>query len=198
MVPSFRYLGVTLDSALTFSNHIKTILSTVAHKAYMLGKIRKYLTTDVALLIYKTMILPYFDYADVMFTKAFVNDLDKLQRAQNKCLKTCMQLKVTTDTDRLHRMSMIPKLKNRRQAHLLNFMYQRQSRIDLINDAPICTRAHDAPLFKVVKPRLEAYKRSVAYQGATRWNELNPGIRNIAHYKMLKNIQKKWLKDSIV
>ena len=33
-VPSYKYLGVTLDSVLSYSNHISTVLSTVSHKAY--------------------------------------------------------------------------------------------------------------------------------------------------------------------
>ena len=164
----------------------------------MLGKIRKYVTTDVALLIYKSMILPFFDYADIIFTKAFTNDIDKLQRAQNKCLKICMQLNVTTETDHLHSLSKVPLLKHRRRTHLLNFMYRRQSRLDLIDDAPIRTRAHDAPMFKVVRPKLEAYKRSVAYHGAVSWNALDPETRNLARHKMFKNVQRKWLKESIV
>ena len=198
VVPSFKYLGVTLDSALTFSNHIKTVLNTVAHKSYMLGKIRKYLTVDVARLIYKTMILPYLDYADVIFANAFTRNLDKLQRAQNKCLKVCMQVNVTTDTDRLHSMATVPLLVHRRATHLLNFMYLRQSKAELIDDAPIHTRAHDAPLFRVTRPRLEAYKRSVPYNRAVSWNVLNPNIRGLAQCKMYKNSQKKWLKDNIV
>ena len=77
-------------------------------------------------------------------------------------------------------------------------MYLRQSKPELIDDAPIHTRAHDAPLFRVARPRLEAYKRSVAYKGAVSWNALNANIRGLAQYKMFKNSQKKWLKDTIV
>ena len=44
---------------------------------------------DVALKIYKSMILLYFDYGDVIYTKASAEGLEKLQRLQNKCLKIC-------------------------------------------------------------------------------------------------------------
>ena len=49
--------------------------------------LKKYLTNEVALKIYKTMILPYIDYADVIYCKARIGDLDTLQRLQNRCLK---------------------------------------------------------------------------------------------------------------
>ena len=82
----------TSELTLTFANHINSVLTTVAHKAYILGKMRKYLTIDVSLLIYKTVIMPYFDYADVVYSNAFKKDLDKLQRVPNRCLKTCLRV----------------------------------------------------------------------------------------------------------
>ena len=54
LVPSFKYLGVVLDSALTYSNHVKSVINTVVQKSYLLGKIRKYITSDTAILIFKS------------------------------------------------------------------------------------------------------------------------------------------------
>ena len=42
-VPSYKYLGFTLDSVLSFSNHISSLLNTVTHKAYILSKIRRFI-----------------------------------------------------------------------------------------------------------------------------------------------------------
>ena len=56
-------------------------------------------------------------------------------------------------------------------------------------------RAHDAPLFKVVRSKLESFKCSVEYQGAVSWNALDPSTRNLARLGLFKNVQKKWLKD---
>ena len=182
-----------MDSALTFSNHVKSVLDTVAHKSYLLGKIRKYLTNDTALLIYKSMILPYFDYADIIYSKTCQGNLDKLQRAQNKCLKTCLRVEARTETNLLHATAKTPKLVFRRQSHVNTFMYQRQERVDLLDIKPINTRARDASLFKVVKPNLEAYKRSVAYHGSVQWNSLPPVERNTDKLLTFKSKQKHWL-----
>ena len=48
------------------------------------------------------MILPFFDYADIVFDKANQIDLDKLQRLQNRCLKICLRTDTRTDTDLIH------------------------------------------------------------------------------------------------
>ena len=78
-VPTFKYLGVILDSTLNYKHHISSILRTVLHKMVLLAKLKRYLNNDVAFHIYKSMLLPYFDYADVIYHKSNSTELNKLQ-----------------------------------------------------------------------------------------------------------------------
>ena len=50
---------------------------------YCLSKIRKYLTVKASLNIYKTTIIPYFDYGDFVYEAATKSMTEKLQRIQN-------------------------------------------------------------------------------------------------------------------
>ena len=84
-------------------------------------------------------------------------------------------------------------LQDRRVAHLNNFMYGRLSRINLQDQRDIRSRAHDAPVFLVGVPKLEAYKHSVEYTGAVQWNNLPLEVRNINNSVSFKTHQKKWL-----
>ena len=90
MVPSFKYLGMTLDSTLNSNLHIAQIIKCVCHKMTLLAKLKRYLNESTALVIYKSMLLPYLDYGDIIFCNSNKKDLDKLQRLQNKCLRICM------------------------------------------------------------------------------------------------------------
>ena len=58
-VSSYKYLGVTLDSTLNYKQHLASVVRTVSHKLYILSRLRKYLSDRAALLVYKSMILPY-------------------------------------------------------------------------------------------------------------------------------------------
>ena len=192
MVPSYKYLGIILDQTLNFNQHIATVIQSVQHKILLLGKIKKYLKNEVALKIYKAMVLPYFDYADVIYDKASTSELDKLQRLQNRCLKLCQGNDRYFGTDQVHKDTGVPFLKDRRKAHTLNFMYMRkEKKPDLLNRRKIRTRAHDAPLFDITIPRCEAFKRSVGYHGAASWNNLTPVIRRVEPYLAFKEAQKK-------
>ena len=133
LVRSYKYLGVLLDSTLNYNIHISSVLKGVRHKLYMLGKIKRYLNVDVAVQIYKSMILPFLDYADVIFHKANATDLSKLQRLQNRCLRLCLGYNRFIETEVVHREARVPFLKDRRKAHVLNFMYiRKEKRPDLL------------------------------------------------------------------
>lgn len=60
-VDDYKYLGVNIDSKLSFSKHLKNLINTVSFKVSQLQKIRKSLTDKVALQLYKSMILPVMD-----------------------------------------------------------------------------------------------------------------------------------------
>ena len=148
------------------------------------------LKDETALLIYKTMLLPYFDYADVIIDKANKKDTDRLQTLQNKCLRICLCKERRFNTDMAHKLANTPFLEDRREAHTCNFMFKRKSNKKLLNRREIRTRAHDAPLFTVPIPRCETFKRSVCFHGSNTWNKLSADTRNIEDYQLFKYKQK--------
>ena len=154
IVPTYKYLGFQLDSTLS----LNTVIKLVAYKASLLSKIRKYLMESTAIKIYKSMILPYFDYGDVVYNSAGSGILEKLQRLQNRCLKICMKYERRFDTDILHHITKKKKLAVRRECHINNFMYGRLAKGSQIDDRDIRTRAHGAPMFKIKVPRIEIIK----------------------------------------
>ena len=189
VVPSYKYLGFTLDSTLSFNHHVSTVSTIVSYKANLLAKIRKFLTEAVALKIYKSMILPYFDYGDVIYGSANQEGLDKLQRLQNRCLKICKQLNIRYNTDALHSITKMPKLEKRRVAHMNNFIHGRLKN-SFVDEREIRTRAHDAPLYTVSVPKIEAYKRAVIYKGSCGWNSLPADLRDIKDQTLFKSKQR--------
>lgn len=65
-VPNYSYLGVLLDPELNFEVTAKEVVKRVNHKLYLLSLIRKNLPTFGAILLYKTMVLPYFNYSNFL------------------------------------------------------------------------------------------------------------------------------------
>ena len=67
-VKNYNYLGISLDSQLNLDSFINNITKKVANKIVMISKVIQKINKDVALLIYKQMILPYMDYLKKLWT----------------------------------------------------------------------------------------------------------------------------------
>ena len=163
------------------------------HKKILLTKMMQFFNKNTALQIFKMMILPYFDYCDVIYHGTCSNDLERLQRLQNKCLKTCLGLHQLCGTKLVHSRAKCPELKHRRLGHIQNFMFSRQFKEGLLDNKEISTRSHDAPLFEVEFPHKESFKRSVHYSGAVAWNSLPVKVRLMDNFSAFKAHQNKMM-----
>ena len=190
-VTSYKYLGVILDQTLSFNKHINNCIKNVAHKMYLLSKVRPYINVTTSTILYKSMILPYIDYSDIIYEATNTANLRKLQRLQNQCLRICARSRDHIPTTELHCRYKVGVLESRRQAHLNNYMFKQQNNTDLVDQRMIRTRAHNGTLFKVEYPYLEKYKQSTYYRGALLWNGLSAATRNIASYTSFKLLQKR-------
>ena len=63
-VSKYEYLGIIMDDRLNMDSHIEHITKKVQAKLSILRKIRRHISEESALLIFKTMILCHFDYGD--------------------------------------------------------------------------------------------------------------------------------------
>ena len=122
-VPNYSYLGVKLDSKLNFESHALECVRQVSHKIYTLTKIRPLINNTQALCLYKSKILPYFDYGDIFCIRTFARSLSKLQKLQNRALKLCLCKDHLYNTDLLHLEANVPKLDARRICHITNFAF---------------------------------------------------------------------------
>ena len=170
-------------------------MNKVLHKMFILSKVRQYLSEKSAILIYKSMLLPYFDYGDIVYMFSSKNELDKLERLQERCMKTCTKTYGKNNLKETRIAKKLPTLEKRRNCHLNNFMFKRKDNIENIdnNNCTILTRSMTSKKFIVKKPNIESYKRSINYSGATNWNNLPNDTKNIDLFDVFKFKQKKEL-----
>ena len=77
LVLQYKYLGVVMHSHLTFNKHLNNIIKITAYTMNILPKISQYLTETASLTIYKSIILPYFDYGDILLMSSHKKLLDR-------------------------------------------------------------------------------------------------------------------------
>ena len=117
-VPTYKYLGITADQTLNFNPNVNQIIKTVSYKLSLLSKLKIYITTEAAIQVYKSMIIPYFDYGDVIYHCSSKKLLDKLQKLQNRGLKICFGQGTNLSLHEMHVRSNLVLLHNRRIQHV--------------------------------------------------------------------------------
>ena len=189
-VNHFNYLGIKLDNSLTFEQHAAESLKMVSHKSYLLSRIRKYITTGQAITIYKSKIVPYFDYGDVFLMNIIMKTRQKLQRLQNRALRICLNAEGRSNVNMLHNTCNVNKLDDRRTTHLLNFVYSRAQGEEHTNVGARVLRRYDAPILNEIRSNNKNFERSILYQGAIHWNSLDAESRGITTLNAFKKMQK--------
>ena len=81
---TFKYLGVVFDNFMAWKAHADCVCKKVASRVTILGRVRSFVTKETAILVHNTLILPLFDYCDIAWSNLLQQDMDRLQRLQNR------------------------------------------------------------------------------------------------------------------
>ena len=125
-VHKYEYLGVSLDDKLSMNNHIEKIMKKVQSKLCTLRKMRRHISEQTALQIYKTLIMCHMDYGDFLVDSGTKVNIDKLDRLQVRTLR-CIEYRLDVDgrrelPDLYHRYKLEPLLE-RRKCNLVKLIY---------------------------------------------------------------------------
>ena len=157
----YKYLGVTIDQTLSFNLHLNQLIKTISYKLFLLQKLRIDINCHASIQIYKSMILPYYDYGDILYQHSNSKLINKLQTLQNRALRICFGNRVLLNNDEMHLQAKICKLDKRRNTHVYNFMFKQKNNPDIVDIRNIRTRAHHAVLFTTKLPTCQKYKNNI-------------------------------------
>ena len=180
-VSVYKYLGISLDNQLSYNLHVNKLIGSVTAKLKQFQRMRSFLNTKAALMVYKNMMLPMLEYGDIFLSATSVINRKRLQVLQNKGLRCALNKDLETGTDELHAMAGLTKLKFRRELHLMNFMFDQAQNQDKLKSSlsyTIRTRSCNKKLMKVKRPYTEKFKKSLAYRGPKLWNALPESIQH--------------------
>ena len=116
-------LGVIIDSKLSFKAHIETKL---AKAKQLLGIVRstiKFMTGEIFIKLYKSIIRPHLEYADIVWSPTTKEYQDKLEKFQRRATRIVPSLSGLSYKERLIKLK-LPTLKYRRMRSSLLFLYK--------------------------------------------------------------------------
>ncbi len=82
-----KYLGLYLDPHLNFDFHVKKLCSKINVRTKLLWRIRNFITQDLALSLYRSLIEPHFGYCSFILEGCAQSNISKLQVQQNNSLR---------------------------------------------------------------------------------------------------------------
>ena len=158
----YNYLGVQLDKCMTLTTNFNSIFKKYSYKIFQFGKIRKYLDKNTRILVYKQTILPLFEYVSFMLCLYNACDVNKLQKLQNRCLRSCLDIydPMEMGTLRLHELVRVNMLSTRHEVQLLNKMFSFKLNNKYKKESACVTRNADRFEFRTEIVHKDIYAKS--------------------------------------
>lgn len=197
-VKLMKYLGVVLDNKLNMKEHVKYVGKKVARKIYLFGRLAKFFTLTTKVNVYKTIIQPHFDYCATVLLCANNEDVEKLQKLQNKALRIILKCKRRTRViEMLHRldhwkiksiqksiiivaMKLIFKLRNNMAPDYLSSLIKLNNQVHTRN----LRNAND---FRLPKFSKSCSQKMMLYNGLKWFNNLPDQIKEERSWSVFKN-----------
>lgn len=186
-----RYLGVLIDSKLSYHPHIKALELKLSRALGILNKLKQVLPQDILLKLYYALIHPNLLYGLIAWGSTYPTYLNKLNTLQNKAVKLVGGGTFYDRATPYYLKLNIPKLEDmykldiakltynfiHRPTHLpkiLNSFFEKACNVSQRNTRS--SSNHDDLLY-IPRFRSNKLQRSIKYQGVKVWNSIPPDIR---------------------
>lgn len=191
---SFKYLGVTITSNLTWSSHILKVCASARRKLGLLRHKLKNSPANIKLLAYTSIVRPCLEYACVVWDPHTKKDIDNLEKIQRLAVRFIYNRYRRHDSPtELMKINKIPTLESRRKMNRLKFLFQlSHGNIRLETSAfltPLSsrpTRNYHSAKFTPITARTNNFKYSFFPRTITDWNNLPHEI--LSSENVLKSI----------
>jgi len=197
-----KNLGVIINKTLTWNDQVTAICNKVFASIHSIKRVSACLSLKVKIMLVKTLVLPHFNYCDVAINDMTVELSNKLQRAQNYCIRFLFDLNLYDHvTPHFNNLSLL-KLKELRNYHTICLLHKTLStkvpkylfdRFKFINNNPDVRNTRYGELLLSVPPhRSNAYNKSFTVTSCRLWNNLDVKLKIINNCgrfgKKIKNI----------
>ena len=154
----------------------------------MLGKLRPLISAEMTLNLYKSLVLPVLDYADIVYDCQCAKSCRDIQRIQNYALHIVYMAGYETSIRDMHLESGLSYLSDRHHSHTLNYVYkcrnnlvpdQIAAQFQTVHEAHnMHTRAATREDLHVPAFHLDMTRRSFRYRGLFYWNLTDLRVRS--------------------
>ena len=195
-VTTFKYLGTWVDQSLKWNEHVTNISKKISQRIGFISRLRKCLPVKITKLLANSLVMPHFDYCNLVWSNCTIDLGNKLQVLQNRLARIILY-----EGPRAHVNDMLCKLNwknlnDRSHFNLILLVHKclTESAPDYLKDMfnyvhnlHACgTRSSSNLHLYHNKVRTEAGKRTFHYRGTTVWNSLPSHLKSINNSDVFK------------
>lgn len=190
-----KHLGLILDSKLVFDHHLHEKINKANKGIGLINRLRKFLSTECLLTIYKTFVRPHLDYGDVIYdcpgNSTFVQKLESIQYNACLAISGCFR---GTSREKLYSELGLESLSDRRLSRRLTLFYK------IVNGLAPRYLSNYLPPMRVALPclrrrpqiyqinvRTERFRNSFFPFCMSEWNNLDSRIKNLQSISKFKS-----------
>ena len=194
-VDHIKYLGLWLDSELSFKCHIDNIIRKMNFSSGVLYRNRECFTRTVRKKLVLQLILPIMDYADVVYQTAPKTNLLPLNTIFNRLCRFALDCPYRTHHCTMYENLNLTSPTMRRQQHWFQFIFkcihfnypqylkQYMDPFTSSHQLRHCSQIY----FKVpTKVTTSVGKKSFSFKAPSDWNNLPAYIRSISSFHLFK------------
>lgn len=183
-----KNLGLFLNESLSWNDMVTATCNRVFACIHSLKRFALYLPFNVKVMLVKTLALPHFNYCDVVTNDMTVELSDRLQRAQNYCIRFIFNLHRNDHVTPCFEQLSLFKLKPLREYHILTLLHTilRLKAPPYLSDeftfmSQISSRItrRGAFLLSIPLHKSAVYNKSFIVTACRLWNELPDNVKSI-------------------
>ena len=182
-----KNLGVLIDSTLSWKPQIAEVSRRMFGAVRSLNRLRNFLPMATKIALAQSLLLPILDYADISYLDLTEEQLNKLERLQNLCLRFIFGLRKYDHVSHFRALLKWLPIRLRRNAHILFLLYSILSnpltppylkeRFTRSNSDRYVLRSIDSFLLNTPSHLTNFYTNSFSVQAVRLWNSLPVSIR---------------------
>ena len=182
----YKYLGVKLDQNLSLSEDIESVYKKASSRLYLMKRVRPQLTTDAALALYKTMLIPIFTYCSIitsLYTETIKKRISSFERR-------AFHIIFNKETQKAKNVLSIKTLQKRRTCIQVfscingNVCNNFEGYFDVMEN----NTRNAKKLLRLPSVKLESTKKSFKFTAAKLYNELPIEVRSATSAKMFASL----------
>ena len=191
---STKFLGITIDSSLTWNDHIHNIHTSVSRTIGILYRLKNFISQNSLVILYNALILPYITYCNIVWGNCGSTKINPILNLQKRAVRLITSSQYLSPSNPLFCRLKTLKIEDLHTFQTAVFMHKYTfNRLPKIFDGFFTPNSivHSYPTrqssdYHLENPRIILAQRSLKHNGPDIWNSLPPNLKQCTSLYIFK------------